>query len=765
LLSVPCLGGIPAATGQHIFHAIFFLSGAAALIYQVCWQRLMSVYYGVGAISIAIVVSVFMLGLGLGALLGGRIADRADRPLLVYAGVEAVIGMFGLASLSILTHIGRATAGSSYEMTFVWSFAFLLLPTVLMGMTLPIAIGILQRIDSSVLRDTSGYYFSNTLGAALGAIACGYVLLSFVGLDGAIYAAVAINIFLAGTIFFVAKADASPVPERSSGAASGLLPALWRRILLLLFLNGFFAIGYQIIWYRLVGALLKDSAYAFSTILAVYLLGIGLGSLWLYRRGLPRLAGREFAGYLWLNALVGIASFAAVLLLFWLGPHEPLSSLIALTHRYEILPWIGNPADWHGLRAYLITAATFALMLFWPTLMILMPTFLMGAAFPVGIALAAGDGRHAARGASIGYAATIAGNTLGGLVTQFVLLPAAGTAAVLAAFCAIQIALLLMPAGAADGGRILYRRVASIAGVALVLALTPVSEELYRRIHKPAPAGATAHFAEGLEGVAMVYEDGGRLENFINGSAHGTRPGGGYVNEAFVALSHVESPQDVLVIGYGAGALVHALLADERVKTMTLVELNKNAFDNLMKVPRVAQELADPRVTVLFDDGRRYLQRNSRKFDLISMDPIRTRSAFSNNLYSVDFFRLTREALNPGGAILVWCGDDLTGGVKKAVAAVYGDIALQRYFMVASAHKSRFSPAVYDGLLQEVSPQVASDMKRFQGPAVGDRDTIIQGTAAVPLNTDLTPYSEYFLGSVLRRPPSLPQSTTEFFGR
>src|SRR5262245_12852934 len=251
-----------------VFHAIFFLSGAAALIYQVCWQRLMSVYYGVGAISIAIVVSAFMLGLGLGALLGGRIADRAARPLLVYAGVEAAIGAFGLASLAILTQIGRSTAGSGYELTFVYSFAFLLPPTVLMGMTLPVAIGILQRVDSSLLRDTSRYYFSNTLGAAFGAIACGYVLLSLFGIDGAIYCAVVINLCLAGAIFLVARRDVSPPGAAEASAFT------WRPVLLLLFLNGFFAIGYQIVWVRLAIVLLKDSAYTFSTILAVYLLGI-----------------------------------------------------------------------------------------------------------------------------------------------------------------------------------------------------------------------------------------------------------------------------------------------------------------------------------------------------------------------------------------------------------------------------------------------------------------------------------------------------------
>ena len=182
-----------------------------------------------------------------------------------------------------------------------------------------------------------------------------------------------------------------------------------------------------------------------------------------------------------------------------------------------------------------------------------------------------------------------------------------------------------------------------------------------------------------------------------------------------------------------------------------MVELNKTAFDNLMKVPSVARELANPRVTVLFDDGRRYLQRNRRKFDLISMDPIRSRAAYSGNLYSEDFFRLTRDALSPGGVIAVWCGDDWAGGVKKAVAASYDEVVLYRYFMVASTGKTVFSPRRYATLFATLPPADATDIKAFQGRATGDRETILRWTAAVPLNTDLAPYSEYFLGSLARR--------------
>lgn len=730
-------------------HAIFFASGAAALIYQVCWQRLLSVYYGVGPVSIAIVVSAFMLGLGIGALLGGYLADRSANLLRLYALVEAGIGVFGVASIAILAQIGQVTAGSSHALTFVCAFGFLLVPTALMGMTLPIAVGILRRIDSDILRDTSAYYFSNTLGAAFGAVLCGYVLLSLYGIAGAIGAAVFLNVALAVSIFLIARQTGSPLlPPRAAGEAPGRVRRL---VLALLVVNGFLAIGYQIVWYRIATVLLKDSAYSFSTILCIFLLGIGLGSLWLHHRGLTRWKGREFDLYLLLNALIGVASLGAVALLYVLAPHKPVAGLVGFSHAFDILPWVGDPTEWGGKAAYLRTALTFALMLLWPALLMFVPTLLMGAAFPVGIGLAAEGG--AARGASIGYAATIAGNTLGGLVTQFLLLPWAGTTAVLAGFCALQVGILLLaPRRPKRGPRgSLAFKVLPLAGVVLALLVAPSSAEFYRRIHQSTP-GANAHFAEGLEGVAMVFEDGKKLNNVINGSSHGTRPGGGYAHEALVALSYLESPAEVLVIGFGAGALVNALQADDRVKRITVVELNETAFDNLMKVPEIARGVADSRITFVFDDGRRFLHRTRQKFDLISMDPIRTRSAFSNNLYSRDFFELARGSLNDGGILLVWCGDDWTSGVKKTLATVFDEVRLYSYFMVASSRRKTFSPAVYDSLREKIPADAAADMQQYRGPVVGDRQSILHSTRSVPVNTDAAPYSEYFLGSLARRP-------------
>ena len=179
---------------------IFFVSGFSALLYQVVWQRLLTVYYGVGAISITLIVSVYMAGLGLGALLGGALAERVKNRIGLYFSIELLIGLFGIVSLPFLDYLGKSTAGASYLLTFGCMFLFLFFPTVLMGMTLPLLTKILNRLIRDFFDTVSTLYFINTLGAAAGALAGSYLLISFFGLDTTLHVAVALNLLLAGLI-------------------------------------------------------------------------------------------------------------------------------------------------------------------------------------------------------------------------------------------------------------------------------------------------------------------------------------------------------------------------------------------------------------------------------------------------------------------------------------------------------------------------------------------------------------------------------------
>lgn len=721
-----------------ILSAVFFLSGFAALIYQISWQRLLSVHYGVGPVSTSIIVSIFMLGLGLGALLGGYLSKKTPNAILTYVFVEGGIGLFGSVSLPILSAIGSVTAGSDYSLMLVYVSAFLLVPTVLMGMTLPIVIRILYDIEDDSLKNISYYYFINTLGAAFGAIFGSYVLISFFGIDYAVFAAVLINILLAIVIFFIARSSRGTEAGRVSGAAEPPQEAGALTILPLLFINGFMAIGYQIIWYRIVGVLLKDSTYSFSTILCIYLLGIGLGSYWLNKRGGVRWKGSRLAFYLGLNAMIAATATAAIFALYYAAGSWPLESLIKYGHKFAILPVPGDP--W---------VSTLGLVMFWPSLLVLLPTFFMGAAFPVGISLLSNSKDSPGMSAGVGYAVTIAGNTLGGLVSAFMLLPAFGTVNVLVTFAVIQLAYaLILKSRHVQGISINRVRGFAVAGIAALIFFAPSSRELYQKIH-PAFFGANVYYKEGLEGVVMAFEKNGMVRNYINGSAHGGRPGAVFTHEALVALSHSAAPRHVLVIGYGTGALIEATKLDSRVESITLVEINRTVFDNLSSIPRINEELKDPRLKVVFDDGRRFLERSREHYDIVMMDPLRSKSAFSNNIYSEEFFGLVKEHLSDDGRFLVWT-DDASGRLDKGLAQNFEYVSRYQYFLIAGKRDSASSEDLYSGLVQKLPENYAKEVRSHYAPPVRNREEIMARTAGYAAPTDMKPYLEYYVGDLLK---------------
>ena len=179
----------------------FFLSGVAALVYQVSWQRLLFVAFGVDIESITIIVSTFMLGLGIGALAGGRLADRfPERTVALFALIELGIGLFGLASPQVIETVGALTVRQSLPVIALANFLALLVPTLLMGATLPMLVAFLVRAAGSVGVSIGGLYFVNTMGAATGALAIGFVLLHYIELNTAIHAAAAINFLVAGSV-------------------------------------------------------------------------------------------------------------------------------------------------------------------------------------------------------------------------------------------------------------------------------------------------------------------------------------------------------------------------------------------------------------------------------------------------------------------------------------------------------------------------------------------------------------------------------------
>ena len=731
---------------------IFFLSGFASLIYQVVWQRLLTLHYGVGSIAITLIVSVYMFGLGFGALIGGYLAERIRQKVLLYFIVEAALGIFGFGSLSFLDVLGRYTAGASYTVSLFCIVLFLSLPTLLMGITLPL----LTKIFNSVIRDffhsISLLYFINTLGAAIGALFASYIAITFWGLDGAIYCAVFINILLALAIVALSRLiidrhkDISLKEQFDAEAGE-----FGRWAYLCVFITGVLAIGYEIVWFRVIGVLVKSSPYSFSSMLFMYLAGIALGSYAMekYIRQHQRINKRAL--FFRVQFLIGVYVIVTFTAYYYLTLHTPLGKLTARSFGAPLHPPLELPAPafiFSSVSNFLQSMFPVLDIFFWPGVFIFIPTVLMGASFPLISYL--GLTRQDQEGKTVGtvYFFNVAGNLLGGIVTGFILLPLIGSELALLLFSLIGITFILLKENAFIPKNIVLVLVCCV----LSISLFPRSGELYRAIHTAPGPDYSTYFEEGVDGVIMTHIKDDHVINYINGVAHGMRPGYSFYAETIITASHVPYPKRVLVIGYGTGSIVEALLLDPSIERITLVEINKTLIANLAKNKFFEHMLSDKRIDLISDDGRRrFLQRTKEKFDIIIIDPLHSTTAYSNNLYSSQFFALAQDHLNTAGVLCVWM--DEHNVMPKTIGRVFNYVTMYALgwtdsFCIASSMPLKFNDLKSTALLERFPQKYRQGITSFWSTNVAiiaNRDHIIQITANSLTNTDWEPVCEYYL--------------------
>ncbi len=735
---------------------VFFLSGVSALIYQVVWQRLLTLYYGVGAVSIVLIVSIYMAGLGLGSLLGGFLAERIKNKIRVYFFIEFLIGCFGLLSISFLRFWGQKTAGGDYWLSAVYMSVFLMFPTVLMGITLPLLTKIFNSFVRNFFDTVSSLYFINTLGASVGALVSSFVLISFFGLDRAVYSAAGINFLLVFLIFFLQKVK--PCVELSDHqqlTSSAGLPVVI--VYVLVMFTGFLAIGYEIVWFRILGILLKNSAYVFPSILAIYLLGIALGSfgmkVWLNKN--ERIDRRRF--FFQIQFCAAFSVLAIFLAYFFATKYTDFSCLTRESFRIDPHPYIRVfTLPWAADPKYL-SLAWYSLLdiLFWPLLFVLIPTFFMGASFPLISSLALVKKNEEGRTVARVYFFNILGNVLGGVVTGFVLLVHFGSESTVLGFVAAG---LLFGLCLIERGHSLLRKAVKAVTVFLIIGLAviafPKRGELYTLMHNDVREGSLKlELEEGLEGVIATYHDGGeRVINYINGSSHGGRPGYRFQAQALEAIGFAPHAKRALVIGYGTGSTLETVLKMDTLEEIVLVELNGTLITNLKKIPFFAGMLKDPRLTVVIEDGRRYLLRSGEKFDLVLIDPFRTVQGYSNNLFSKEFFEIVRAHLSLGGVFMVWMDEIMI--VSKTAATVFEDARLYLRndggFCIASNRRLTPDDKTLRRVLARFDPVSQQGIINSSTSMWVVKPLILKITQNYPINQDLRPVTEYYIGAFVR---------------
>jgi spermidine synthase len=627
---------------------LFAGSGCSALIYEIVWYQLLQLVIGSTAVSLGVLLATFMGGLCFGSLALPRVlARRKDHPLRVYGKIEIGIAICGIAVLFGMPLVdGVYTTAVGHGMPSILFRALicaicLLPPTFLMGASLP---AIARWIETSP-RGVSWLgllYGGNTAGAVFGCLLAGFYLLRVFDLATATFVAAAINVAVALFSFSLAKRT----PERTTDsepaeAKPAVLPHHWP-VYVTIALSGATALGAEVVWTRLMGLLLGATVYTFSIILAVFLVGIGIGS------GAGSILSRSLRSRTALGVsqllLAGGIAWTAYMISDSL-PWWPVNPLLS-----------GSP--WFTFQIDLIRVL-------WT---ILPATLLWGASFP--LALAAVATREDDPGELVGgiYAANTGGAILGALAFSLILIPAIGTAncqRVLIALAAASSLFVLVPlalrARAMAGTAAL---VASLGAVAwLISAVSPVPPLLIaygRRIMISRDSSKILFTGEGINSsIAISQWNDGALQFHVSGKVEAsTEP---YDMRLQRMLGHMPAlihpdPKSVLVVGFGAGVTAGSFVTYPGIQHIVICEMEPLIPPTATRY--FAKEnynvMHDPRTTIYYDDARHFVLTTPEKFDIITSDPIHPWVKGSATLYSKEYFQMVRDHLNPGGVVTQW---------------------------------------------------------------------------------------------------------------
>lgn len=616
--------------------ALFVASGAAGLIYQVVWSRELVLVFGNTTQAVATIVTAFLACLGLGSLAGGRLADRVNRPLRLYGALELGVAAFGLVLPFVFGRLGDAYRGLYGQLVeapaalamvrFALAFAAVAPATFLMGMTLPVLTRHLVRTLDETGARIGELYAANTVGAMAGTLLAGFVLIEFLGLRLTSYAAVGLNV-LAGLGALLLARREKPWPARSDRAVpAGDAPLVRRRRIVLgaTFVSGFVALGLEVLWTRMLAEGTGSNIYIFSTILAVYLLGIALGSaVYRYRRRSRHRYRPDRAGTLGLClGGVGLVALATVA--------------------------IGSGAA--GDTPFVLEAVV-----------VLLPaTFLMGYGFPLAGRLVTRSTDEAGGSVGLLYAANTAGSILGSFSAAFLLAGSIGTNASVLLLGAVNLVVgaalvVTEPAWRVLAARLVGAGLVGVAVQALVASALdlPVTRTLTENKLR-ATGDAITHAEDELATVDTAAGQGRYSRRLLVGGVGMTSLTVDTKLMAYLPKALRPQARDFLVICFGMGGTYRSGL--ELGLRTDAVELSPTVPSRMpVYFPDADRYLRHPQGRVIISDGRNYVRLSSKRYDMIAVDPAPpVESAGSVVLYTREFLTEGKARLNPGGVFLLW---------------------------------------------------------------------------------------------------------------
>ncbi len=650
---------------------LFFFSGALALVYQVVWARMMTQVFGSTALAVGTVLAAFMAGMALGSWTLGKLADRSPNGLRLYAWLELGIALSALLAhlaldrmVDVFPVVHGMLGGSPMLLAlarFAAAFLLVMVPTVLMGATLPVLSRFLVTRSERIGAQLSTLYSINTLGAVTGVVLTGFVLIGRYGIHMPVFSAVIGNLLIGAVAWVASRHDTGTRLSAQATAASKPasvprgdavvaarenapdLPDAWalRVVLFGLGISGFTSFAYEIYWTRSLVFILGNSTYALTTMLSAFLTGIALGS-YLVRFAIDRFRDRV-AIFGWIQVLLGVLSALALPTLFAIGDPQSMSRTL-----------LGISAD-----PIPLVLSGFGVSF----LVMLVPAALIGATFPLVGHLAVR--KLSQTGASVGrvYAINTLGNVLGALLPGVFLLGWLGIQRGI-----LSMAVLNVTLGIAILATRLLRPPASPAwkaGIPILLLLclllmtqAPLKFQFPAKSERP--DHQTLYYREGPLATTKVFSDPANGEKHM--SVDGIIIGGtGNTEYKQLLLAHLprlltDNNTTELSIGLGSGILAGQSARHPDLQQITVVEIEPSVIEGAGWFARENRQiLDDPRLQIVSDDVGNFLRTTSHRYQVISADE-KTADEYASNgfSYSADYYQLLLDHLTPDGLVAQW---------------------------------------------------------------------------------------------------------------
>lgn len=668
-----------------LVYTCFFFSGTAGLVYEVVWARQLGLFLGITGFAHTVVITAYMTGLAAGSLFYGRKADQVQQPLKLYAYLEIGVALYAALTpwlFSALQSFYASVAGTTgvvgmpgHMARLMIGLAALLIPTFLMGGTLPLLVrGVLSGLPE-LGRVTSRLYGLNTLGAMTGTLLAGFVLIEKIGMSATIFVGVFINLAIAALVLRALRGTANhgPIREHKSSVAgpADTVPSVPAsdspdRALRISILAGFGAAGFaalltQLAWIRAMILLVGGSVYAFTIALASFLAGIAIGSFayrWFFSRTESSRPMERLHQAGIVAGVIGFAILAGV-------------PLLAMLPEWFIAAYAAGLKNNFALFQLFIFGLAFALMI--------LPTLFMGVLFPLITVIWTSHFSGAGRGVGTAYAVNTAGTILGALLGGLFILPWLGIQQSLLLSAAIYMLVAALfwyygSQGFSPKIRAAIPLVSMIFFIILAWYVPPWQKAVWgngvyyrpdnnvellaeKSLHEIMSEAQLLYYEEGIDGTVVVRDDQVQKVLVINGkidaSSKNDMPTQLMLGH-LPALLH-ENPRETLIIGLGSGITAGAVAAYDNIQDITILEMLPEVVEaSGFFSEENRQVLTDPRVNLVNADARNYVLSTDQTWDIIISEPSNPWISGVSNLFTDDFFKLIKQRLAPQGIMAQW---------------------------------------------------------------------------------------------------------------